>query len=58
MRDDINIHGDHYCGRCGQKFPEFMFHLAAGLCDDCYEAVEKDWEESQQDLDENESFTK
>lgn len=37
MRDDFIKSGEHYCGVCHNKFPEFLFHLAAGICNDCYD---------------------
>lgn len=45
MRDDFDQFGMHDCQRCKQQFPEFMFHLSAGYCDDCYQIVQEEMED-------------
>lgn len=49
MRDDFDQFGMHDCQRCKQQFPEFMFHLAAGYCDDCYDIIQDEMEETTYD---------
>lgn len=45
MRDDFDQFGMHDCQRCKQQFPEFMFHLSAGYCNDCYDIVQQGMDE-------------